>query len=83
MVLDTRLFTGAVKLMSDAPEDRNLYVVFYYTDCPDPNATYTAFQDISAGWRTTGKDFPDVAGVRTLIHSGMYQPSIGHYEFYE
>ena len=27
MVLDTRLFTGAVKLMSDATADRDLYVV--------------------------------------------------------
>jgi hypothetical protein len=62
---------------------RNLCVVFYYTDCPDPSATYTAFQEIAAGWRTTGKDFPDVDSVRTRIHSGMYRPSMGHYEFYD
>jgi hypothetical protein len=83
MVLDTRLFTGAVKLMSDASEDRNLYVVLYYTDCPDPNETYTAFQEIATGWRVASQDFPDVDTVRTRIHSGMYRPSIGHYEFYD
>lgn len=83
MVLDTRLFTGAVKLMSDAPEDRNLFVVFYYTDCPDPDATYLQFQELAAGWRTTGQAFPDGDRVRTLVHSGMYRPSIGHYEFYD
>jgi hypothetical protein len=83
MVLDTRLFTGAVKLMSDAPEDRNLNVVFYYPDRPDPHAAYVQFQEIAAGWRTAGKAFADVDSVRKLIHSGMYRPSMGHYEFYD
>jgi hypothetical protein len=82
MVLQTRLFTGAVKLMPDASDDRNLFVVFYYTDCADPRATYLEFQEIAAGWRNAGADFPDVDIVRKPIHSGMYRPSIGHYGFY-
>jgi hypothetical protein len=83
MILATGLFTGAVKLMSDAADSRHQFVVFYYTDCPDPLATYARFREISAGWRSTGNAFPDADGVRTVIHSGMYRPSIGHYEFYD
>ena len=83
MILDTGVFSGAVKLMSEADEDRNLYVVLYYTDRPDPGAAYTEFQEVARGWKKTGQDFPDGDSVRTLIHSGMYCPSIGHYEFYD
>jgi hypothetical protein len=83
MVLDSGVFSGAVKLMSDAEEDRNLHVVLYYTDRPDPAVAYTEFQQIANGWKRSGKDFPEGDSVRKLIHSGMYRPSIGHYEFYD
>jgi len=83
MILDTGIFSGSVKLMSDAPEDRNLFVVLYYTDRPDPGAAYAEFRDISSEWKKSGKDFSNADSARKLIHSGMYRPSIGHYEFYD
>jgi hypothetical protein len=58
-------------------------VVLYYTDRPDPAVAYTDFQQIANGWKRSGKDFPEGDSVRKLIHSGMYRPSIGHYEFYD
>jgi hypothetical protein len=84
MILETGIFTCAVKLMSEAAEDRNLLVVLCYTDRPDPGAAYTEFLETSAGWANNATtDFPHAAAVRKQIHHGIYRPSIGHYEFYE
>jgi hypothetical protein len=84
MILETGIFTGAVKLMSSAPDERNLFVVLYYTDRADPSATYAEFRDIASGWRNSGQDYlqPEKDKARTVIHSGMYRPSIGQYDFY-
>jgi hypothetical protein len=64
-------------------DEPDLFVVLYYTDRPDPRAAYAEFHAIADGWRNSGRHFPDVDRARKLIHSGMYRPSIGHYEFYE
>jgi len=81
-ILDTGHFTGTVKLMSDAPGDENLFVALYYMDKPDPCATYLDFMEVARGWRGTNKEFPNGAAARKIVHSGMYRPSIGQYEFY-
>jgi hypothetical protein len=84
MILETGIFTCAVKLMSEAAEDRNLLIVLCYTDRPDPGAAYAEFLETSAGWANNATtDFPHAAAVRKQIHHGIYRPSIGHYEFYE
>ena len=83
MILETGIFSGVVKLMSDAPADQNLYVVMYFTDRPDPCAAYQEFREIGAGWAAGGRDFPNSDRVRKRVHSGMYRPSMGHYEFYD
>jgi hypothetical protein len=83
MILETGIFAGAVKLMSEAVEDRNLLVLLCYTDRPDPCEAYAEFLMASAGWANSEKNFPDADAVRQRTHHGMYRPSIGHYEFYE
>jgi hypothetical protein len=83
MVLETGSFTAAVKLLSDAAEDRNLVVVLYYTDRPDPCRAYAEFLETSATWTSSTRGFPNADAVRSRIHEGMYRPSIGQYEFYE
>ncbi|HEX8969455.1 MAG TPA: hypothetical protein VF937_16350 [Chloroflexota bacterium] len=82
MILETGVFSGAVKLTSSARDERNLFVALYYTDRPDPGAAYQEFREITRGWRGTDRDFPNADATRRLVHSGMYRPSIGHYEFY-
>jgi hypothetical protein len=69
--------------MSGASDERNLFVVLYYTDRADPCAAYTEFRDIASGWHRSGDDFPEKDQARKLIHSGMYRPSIGQYDFYD
>jgi hypothetical protein len=81
MILETGIFSGAVKLGS--PVDPHIMVLLYYTDRPDPCAAYKEFHNIADGWRQTDKHFPSINSARRLIHSGMYIPSIGHYDYYE
>jgi hypothetical protein len=83
MILETGVFNGAVKLMSDAAENKNVFVVLYYSDRPDPAKAYAEFREISSAWPADGKAFPDADKARKVIHSGMYRPSIGHYEYYD
>jgi hypothetical protein len=83
MILETGIFSAAVKLISSDPQERDVCVIMYYSDRPDPVSAYREFQDISRGWRNTDKDFPDAASARRIVHSGMYRPSIGHYEYYD
>ena len=83
MILETGIFAGAVKLMSEAVEDRNLLVVLCYADRPDPCEAYAEFLEVSAGWANTDRNFLDADAVRQRTHHGMYRPSIGHYDFYE
>ncbi|MBV9329166.1 MAG: hypothetical protein JO352_36140 [Chloroflexi bacterium] len=80
MILDTGLFTAAVKLAS--PSDPDLMVLLYYTDHPDPCAAYREFHTVSRSWRHTDKHFAEIDRAREMIHSGMYIPSIGHYDYY-
>jgi hypothetical protein len=80
MILETGIFSAAVKLAS--PTQPNLMVMLYYTDRPDPCAAYEEFHRIARGWRNTDKQFADIDSARRLIHSGMYIPSIGHYDYY-
>jgi hypothetical protein len=80
MILDTGLFSGAVKL--GAPADASLLVMLYYTDHPDPCAAYREFHAMSRPWRGTDQHFAAIDRARSLIHSGMYVPSIGHYDYY-
>jgi hypothetical protein len=81
MILDTGLFSAAVKLGSSA--DPDLMVMLYYTDRADPCAAYREFHSISRAWRQTDKDFSAIDQARRLVHSGMYIPSIGHYDYYD
>jgi hypothetical protein len=81
-ILDTGIFSGAVKLMPDASDDNNVFVTLYYTDRPDPTAAYAEFRQIAAQWPNTGKSFADADKARKVIHSGMYRPSIGFYDYY-
>jgi hypothetical protein len=83
MILETGLFSGAVKLASPEPSDSNLLVMLYYTDREDPHAAYIEFHTVADDWRRTGKHFPNADTVRSIVHSGMYIPSIGHYDYYE
>jgi hypothetical protein len=82
MVLETGIFTAAVKLMPESVQDRHVLVVLYYSEYPDPCEAYREYQRVAAGWRSSGKDFVQADQVHQLIHQGMYRPSIGHYEFY-
>jgi len=81
MILESGIFTGAVKLAS--PKDPHFMVVLYYTDRPDPRAAYVEFHEVADGWRKTDKHFPRIETARKLVHSGMYIPSIGHYDYYD
>ena len=83
LILDTGVFSAAVKLMSDSPAERNVFVALYYTERPDVCDAYVEFQKITAGWRNTDKDFPNADQVRKRIHHGMYRPSIGFYNYYD
>ncbi len=83
MILETGVFSAAAKLISSDPRERDLCVILYYSDRPDLVAAYREFQEITRGWRGTDKEFPDAASARRIVHSGMYRPSIGHYEFYD
>jgi len=83
MILETGVFSAAAKLISSDPQERDLCVILYYSDRSDIAAAYGEFQDISRGWRGTDKDFPDAASARRIVHSGIYRPSIGHYEYYD
>jgi hypothetical protein len=83
MILETGIFSGAVKLRSASAGQENQMVMLYYTDRPDPCAAYNEFHAIAAGWRSTDRHFPAIDSARRVIHSGMYIPSIGHYEYYD
>jgi hypothetical protein len=81
MILDTGVFSGVVKL--GAPSDPSLMLMLYYTDRADPCAAYHEFHAVSRSWRGTDKHFEAIDRARTLVHSGMYVPSIGHYDYYQ
>jgi len=81
MILETGLITAAVKLGS--PADPDLVVMLYYTDHADPCAAYREFHTAARSWRHSDKDFADIDAARKVIHSGMYIPSIGHYDYYD
>jgi hypothetical protein len=83
MILETGIFSAAVKLISSARDESDVCVVLYYTDRPDVGAALTEFREVADSWRGTARDFPDAASARSLIHSGIYRPSIGHYEYYD
>jgi hypothetical protein len=70
-VLAAGIANGAFKLMSAEADDRQLIVTCYYTDHPDPGAAYTEYLHLE---RTTGAPPP--------IHTGIYRPSIGFYDYY-
>ncbi|HEU0166942.1 MAG TPA: hypothetical protein VFS62_04135 [Chloroflexota bacterium] len=78
LIMESRLFAGAAKLMSENP---NEYIALYYTDDPDPKKVYAEFQKLMAGNR--GKDFPNADAVRKRVLGAMYRPSMGQYEFYD
>lgn len=77
-VLHTGLFSGAVRFQSGTGANGDLSAVFYYTDHADPLAAYREFRDLEAGW--TG--FPDADSAPRPVHSGMYKPSMGFYDYY-
>jgi hypothetical protein len=81
MILETGLISAAVKLGS--PTDPDLLVLLYYTDHADPCAAYREFHSISGSWRQTSTHFAAIDRARQLLHSGMYIPSIGHYDYYD
>ena len=85
IILETGVFSGAVKLMHDGPEgaDNDVFVTLYYTDRPDPTAAYAEFRQISAEWPGTGKSFRDADRARKVLHSAMYVPSMGFYDYYD
>jgi hypothetical protein len=77
-ILNSGLFTGAVRVFGNDPERAHHLAVLYYTDNPDPTAAYVELQQKRATWQ----DFPNADKVRTLLHSSMYRNSIGDYEYY-
>ncbi len=80
MILETGIFSAMIEL--GAPAAPNLVALLYYTDRPDPCAAYTEFHKVAAGWRNSEKHFPGLDAARRLVHSGMYIPSSGHYDYY-
>jgi hypothetical protein len=83
MILNTGLFTGAVKVMGSDPDRQNHLAMLFYTDVDDTQSAYLELQQMLADWRKTGRAFPDADNVRTLLHSSMYCNSIGQYDFYD
>jgi hypothetical protein len=77
-MLDSGLFIGAAKLMSSNPDERDLMVVLYYSDRPDPVATYAEMRRVAPTWST----FPNADAAFRRIHNGMYRPSMGFYDYY-
>jgi hypothetical protein len=77
-ILQTGVFSGAAKLMSAAADEANLVVVLYYSDRDDPVAAYQEFQAAASGLSR----FPDAERAFRRVHSGMYRPSIGFYDYY-
>jgi hypothetical protein len=77
-ILDTGIFAGAAKLMSGAADEPNTMVTLYYTDREDPGAARQEFRRIASTWPA----HPAAADVMRQVHSGIYRPSIGFYEFY-
>ncbi len=75
--------TRPIAKPSSDPEEEDLSVILYYSDCADPAEAHREFTDISRSWRGTDKDFPDAASARRVVHAGVYRPSIGHYDYYD
>jgi len=78
LIMETKLFAGAAKLMSDDP---NEYIALYYTDDPDPKKVHAEFRKVMASNRDN--DFPNADAVRKRVLAAMYRPSMGQYEFYD
>jgi hypothetical protein len=77
-ILATGIFSGAAKLMSAAADEPNLMVILYYSDRDDPLVAYQEFRAAAPGLRR----HPDAERAFRRVHSGMYRPSIGFYDFY-
>jgi hypothetical protein len=77
-ILATGIFSGAAKLMSAAADEPNLMVILYYSDRTDPVGTYRDFRSAASGLRP----HPDAERAFRRVHSGMYRPSIGFYDYY-
>jgi hypothetical protein len=57
--------------------------MLYYTDRTDPCAAYREFHSVARSWRQTDKHFAAIDDARKLVHSGMYIPSMGRYDYYD
>jgi hypothetical protein len=77
-ILATGVFSGAAKLMSADADEPNLMVILYYSDRDDPLAAFQEFQAAARGLRR----HPDAERAFRRLHSGMYRPSIGFYDYY-
>jgi hypothetical protein len=67
-----------IQLMSADPDEPNLMVILYYSDRDDPLAAYQEFQAAAKGLRRHS----DAERAFRRLHSGMYRPSIGFYDYY-
>jgi hypothetical protein len=77
-ILDTGVFSGAAKLMSALPDEPSLMVILYYSDREDPLAAYTEFRAAAPSLPR----HPAAEQAFRRLHSGMYRPSIGFYDYY-
>jgi hypothetical protein len=77
-ILATGIFSGAAKLMSAAADEPNLMVVLYYSDRDDPLGAYNEFRSAATSLRR----HPNADRAFRRVHSGMYRPSIGFYDYY-
>jgi hypothetical protein len=77
-ILATGIFSGCAKLMSAAAAEPNLLVMLYYSDRDDPLAAFQEFRSAASGFR----QYPDAERAFRRLHTGMYRPSIGFYDYY-
>jgi hypothetical protein len=77
-ILSMGIFSGVAKLMSAASDEPNLMVMLYYSDRDDPLA---AFQEFRSGVGDL-KRHANAERAFRRVHTGMYRPSIGFYDYY-
>jgi hypothetical protein len=73
-LLERSHFSGAAKLQPQRSTDE--MVTLFYSDDPDPLRAYQSIAQAAAA-------LPAPAAAARLVHSGMYRPSIGLYDYYD
>ncbi len=81
-LLETGLFRGSVRYVSDAPDLAGAYALICYTDADAPDAAFTEFLKMSSATDAKAAALPTAPHSNRRVFSGIFRPSMGHYEHY-